>query len=199
MSYVPKVLARAATLDSNPAGVAAEMRVAAELCRFGFHVARPYWTEDEIDLLVAYEISGTVVFVPIQVKCVQFVTATRKCRVPTCFIQGLKKRYIENNKWLSLVLYNPHEDWFWFIDGAINICKAYDAQKAWHKHIAYNQIADDADVRIGLTKKGRDNFDALWKCPAKAGTFWDQRLARIAKQIAENRDRVAEIKAAMNW
>jgi len=199
MTTKSNTVTRVTTLGSSPAGVAAEMRVAAELCRFGFHVAQPYWTENEIDLLVAFETSGQVIFVPLQVKCVQFKTATESTQNPTYFIQNLKKCYVDGNKWLCLAIYNPHFDRFWFIDGAQNIRDAYNAQKDWRKHVPYDEIPSDGDVRIGLTKLGRGNFDKDWKCPENGAIFWDQRISRIAKRIADNREMVAEIKAAMGW
>ena len=199
MNEKPKLVTRAVTLKASLAGVAAEMRVAAELCRHGFHVARPYWNEDEIDLLVAYEVSNQVVSIPIQVKCVQFKSSTKRAQDPVYFIQNLKRRYVDGKRWLSLALYNPQNDWFWFIDGAVNIRAAYNSQRFWRRHIPYRKLRRQDDVRIGLSRKGRGDFDRRWKCPQKAAIFWDQRIASIAKKIADNPKTVAGIKAEMGW
>jgi hypothetical protein len=186
---------------TTASGVAGEMRVAGELCRHGFHVAKPYWGDDEVDLLVFVQRGSQIVFIPVQVKTVQFPVATSKTPEPKSFIQGLKKRYVQENEWLCLAIYNPAEDCFWFVDGSDRIRDAYNSQKDWHKHKPFDDLRSEDDVRIGCSNLSSDTtaFNADYKIPPDAARFWSDRIGRIANQIAGRRDNVDEIKAAMGW
>ena len=197
----PKPIVRKVSLTNTAAGVAGEMRTAGELCRHGFRVAKPYWGDNEVDLLVFLERGSEIVHIPIQVKTVQFDGATKKTPDPKSFVQGLKKRYVQKNEWLCLVIYNPAEDWFWFIDGSERIREAYKAQKSWHKHKSYDSLGSDDDVRLGCSKLSSDTntLDADYKVPPDAAIFWAERIGRIADKIANRKQSVDLIKATMGW
>ncbi len=77
---------RVPALSNTFSGVAAEARVAAELVRQGFRVAKPLWTDDEVDLIVLCKGEGTALPIPIQVKSVQFLESkTTKLSDPALF------------------------------------------------------------------------------------------------------------------
>jgi hypothetical protein len=70
---MPERIRRVPALTNTFSGVAGEARVAAELVRGGFRVAKPLWTDDEADLLVLMRTDGALLPIVVQVKSVQFL------------------------------------------------------------------------------------------------------------------------------
>jgi hypothetical protein len=104
------MIRRIHALENTFSGVAGEARIAAEFVRCGLRVAKPYWTDDEVDLVVLYRHENSVLPLPVQVKSLQFLESkTRKLSDPR-FLSGLKKRYVEKNPALCLAIYRPDED-----------------------------------------------------------------------------------------
>jgi len=115
-------------LTNTFSGVAGEARIAAEFVRCGFRVADPYWTDDEVDLLVLEREENLAVPLSIQVKSVQFLP-DRNQKIPThAFTQGLKKRYVTKSPAFALAIYLVDTDEIFFIDGPANIRRVYEAQ-----------------------------------------------------------------------
>jgi hypothetical protein len=179
---MPDKIKRVHALTNTASGVAGEARVGAELARCGIQVAKPYWNDDEIDLLVLHRNGALLYPIPIQVKSVQ--------RDPddtgNNFIQRLKKRYIEQLPPLCLAIYNPKTDRIWFIDTAERIRSVYRDQGEWHKHKSYDTLGDDEDVRIGLNPTAESTrLDADWLVPRDDASWLSTRIIRATETIRE--------------
>lgn len=162
-----KKVERAYGLTNSFSGTVGEMAVAAHLVRCGLRVAKPYWSDNEIDLLVFWQKGKDYIPVSVQVKSVQLASSINSEK----HIQGLKKKYIENNKYLCLAIYSPERNKIWLIDGADNIksvqsdgVKASKGRKGVDRK-AYSKIKVDEDVPIyvNLTNSGDSSFDSRWR------------------------------------
>ena len=168
-------------------GQAGELSVAALLVRAGLRVAQPFWTNDFTDLLILQESLRWVLPIPVQVKSVQQATKDN----PEVQIQGLKKKYVENNPALCLAIYSPAHDKIWFIPGQDNIRGVY---KSWAEQGSsgagrprkgYDDISleDNVSIRVNLSTQGDESFDSKWlvdrKSPKK---LWNQ-LHDLADQL----------------
>lgn len=172
-------------------GIAGEARVAAELVRCGLRVAKPYWADDEVDLLVLVEAQrGLEVPLPIQVKSIQLApphpAADREeARRPA--IHGLKKRYVEQNPALCLAIYRPDTDDIWFINGAENIKRVYDEQASASARgeRPYTELREEDDVTIAVEPAP----DALreWLVPKGDAAWITERLARTMRKVVRER------------
>lgn len=143
---------RALALNNTYSGILGEMAVASLLLRSGYKVAKPYWNNDVIDLIVLIraESGHSYLPIPVQVKSVQLLGGTKKHdgAVRGAFqsqgatkgmvqrstsskmevaIEGLRKEYIDRNPSLCLCIYSPEFNKCWFIPGAHNIRKVHEA------------------------------------------------------------------------
>lgn len=184
---------RVPALSNTFSGVAAEARVAAELIRNGFRVAKPFWTDDEVDLLVLYKLDGKAFPIPIQVKSVQFLESkTRKLSDPR-FVPNLKKKYIEKNAALCLAIYRPDIDDIWFIDGPENIKSVYDQDAMENSRKPYAELEDDSEVGIRLTFENCP-LNEKWLAPKQDGKWWSDRFERFAKKLTDENVQAAQIR-----
>lgn len=182
-------LRRIPAVTNTFSGALGETRAVAELIRCGMKVAKPYWNDDEMDLLVFIDVGQRIVPLPVQVKSRQFLRSEEKIFIP------IKKKYITGNPGLCLILYYPKGDEFWVIHGSANIIKAYDAQAAWNsKHTMFTHIVEDGDVRLAFLKSN-DAFDKDWKVDKQDASDISQRLASTAKDIRQNCDAVKGLEA----
>lgn len=173
---------RVHALTNTASGVAGEARVAAELARCGIQVAKPYWNDDEVDLLVLWRSGQTLYPVPVQVKAVQRLDN----KGSNDFIQKLKKRYVERLPSLCLAIYEPKSDRIWFIDTSERIRQVYKDQANWHKHKPYEELTDDKDVRIGLSLTDKESrLDKDWLVPRDDASWLSTRIARATKPIRD--------------
>lgn len=171
---------RVHALTNTASGAAGEARVAAELTRCGIQAAKPYWNDDEVDLLVLWRDGQTLYPVPVQVKSVQRLHD----KGGNDFISGLKKRYVDGLPSLCLAIYHPKTDRIWFIDTAERIKQVYAAQVDWHKHVPYAELADDDDVRIGLNLAEKaSRLDAEWLVPRDDASWLSRRIVRATQPI----------------
>jgi hypothetical protein len=180
-------------LEKTFSGVAAEARIVAELVRCGLKVAKPYWTNDEMDLLILYHEGDSVLTIPVQVKSVQFLESkSRKCTNPR-FLQALKKRYIEKNPALCLAIYRPDEDRIWFIDGAENIKTVYDENAIASGRPRYCDLREESEVAIRLTLE-KCPLDAKWLVPPRDAKWLSDRISRVSKSLLKRQRHTAQIK-----
>jgi len=173
---------RVHALTNTASGAAGEARVAAELTRCGLQAAKPYWNDDEVDLLVLWRDQRTLFPVPVQVKSVQRLHD----RGGNDFISGLKKRYVEGLPSLCLAIYHPKTDRIWFIDTAQRIKETYAAQKDWHKNVPYINLGADDDLRIGLNLADNvSRLDADWLVPRDDASWLSKRIVRATESIRD--------------
>lgn len=173
---------RVHALTNTASGSAGEARVAAELARCGIMTAKPYWNDDEVDLLVLWRDGHTLFPVPVQVKSIQRLQDKGKHD----YISGLKKRYVEGLPSLCLAIYNPASDRIWFIDTAEQIREVYKKQASWHKHVPYADLTRDDDVRIGLDLTGEQCWlDDDWLVPQDDASWLSRRVHRATKPLRQ--------------
>jgi hypothetical protein len=177
-------LRRVHALTNTFSGVAAEARVAAEMVRCGLRVAKPYWTDDEVDLIVLSRRDKLVIPVPVQVKSVQFLESKHRKNSDPRFIKNLKKRYVEGNAALCLMIYQPDKDKMWFIDGAENIRNVYEEDAKATGRTRYHDLKLKDDVAIRVTF---DNcsLDVNWLVPANDAKWLSYRVNRITNWLVE--------------
>ena len=100
----------------------------------------------------------------------------------------MKKRYIEGLPSLCLAIYHPKTDRIWFIDTAKHIKHTYTTQKDLHKHVAYSDLADDDDVRIGLNLADTvSRLDSDWLVPRDDASWLSKRIVRATKPIKNSK------------
>jgi hypothetical protein len=172
-------------LSNTFSGVAGEARVAAELVRCGFLVAKPYWTDDEADLILfdrRRSQSYAVVPVIIQVKSVQFMPNKLQETPSRRFIQGLRKRYVLTSPAFALAIYRVDHDEIFFIHGPENVKAVYDAQSSWNnKHVSFDRLDPEADVRIAVNFDGGIPGD--WKVPRLDSNWLSARIHPMVEAV----------------
>jgi hypothetical protein len=187
-------------LTNTFSGVAGEARVAAELVRCGFLVAKPYWTDDEADLIIIdrrHSQSYSVVPVVIQVKSVQFLPNKRQQTPSRTFIQGLRKRYVLNSPAFALAIYRVDQDEIFFIHGQDNVRSVYEAQHSWNrKHIPFDSLKADDDVRIAVNLS--DGIPGDWLIPRLKPAWLSNRIHGMVKTVMEDH-RVANAAVQGLW
>jgi len=189
-----KPISRIPALKNTWSGLAGEARVAAQLVAFGLYVAKPYWNDDEIDLLILEGANTDLLPIPVQAKAVQDDGADHIATV-----QGLRRMYVDRQPALCLAIWSPRWDRIWFIDGSDNIKAAYTAQAASRKgkpgrpKPAYETLKDDDDVRlqIDLSAKGNADFDSRWLVNHLRPSDLTNRVFALAKRMRESKARVA--------
>lgn len=176
---------RVHALTNTFSGAAGEARVAAEFVRCGFRAAKPYWTDDEVDLLVLERAQNVPVPLVIQVKAVQFLPNSKQKMPKRVFIQGLKKRYVTKSPAFAVAIYRVDTDQIFFVDGPENVTDLYEAQKAWNKkHIAFEDLNDDDDVRIAVhDDKG---LDGDWTVSMTDASWLSGRVKRLAEEVVKS-------------
>ena len=123
---MPSSFRRVPALTNTFSGVAGEARVAAELVRGGMKVARPYWTDDEADLVIIVWANRGLLPIIVQVKALQFLP-DGKGQVPVrAYIQGLRKRYLSKSPAFVLALYRVDEDFIYLIPGHDKVIAIYE-------------------------------------------------------------------------
>jgi hypothetical protein len=160
-------------LRNTYSGVIGEMAIATALIRRGYKVAKPYWNDDVIDLLVLlpHESGHSFVPIPIQIKSLQ-PASEKECG------DGLKKKYVDRTPLLCLAIYSPEHDRIWFIPGAHNIRKAHRAgvirsqQRRGPNRVPWEKLEPTDAVRVYVDMSGTQsselqewllNSDAQWK------------------------------------
>src|SRR5580704_18972552 len=110
-------------LTNTYSGIAGELAVATALLLSGYKVAKPYWNNDAMDLLVLWqnESGHSHSVIPVQVKSVQR-GSSKKTEIP---IDGLKKKYVQRHPSLCLGIFSPELNKVWFIPGARNILRVH--------------------------------------------------------------------------
>lgn len=186
------MIRRVHALTNTFSGVAAEARVAAEMVRCGLRVAKPYWTDDEVDLIVLSRRDSLVIPVPVQVKSVQFLESKHKKITDPRFIRKLKKRYVEGNAALCLAIYRPDEDKMWFIDGAENIRQVYEEDAKATGRKKYRDLTPKDSVAIRVTF---DNctLDENWLVPPHDAKWLSDRVGRIIDWLVEQQRESVQI------
>lgn len=186
-----KKVTRVVALKNTWSGGAGEARVAAQLFSFGLHVAKPYWNDDEVDLLVLHGNNNNFLPVPVQVKAVQ-----NDGKNPRVAIQGLKKRYVERQPGLCLAIWSPRWDKIWFIEGRENIRNVYANQAQAHgrgrPRTPYENLKDTNDVRIyvDLSKEGDTAFDKRWLIRHGQPKALTDRIGTLARWLRTKKARI---------
>jgi hypothetical protein len=196
---MPKGFRRVHALTNTFSGVAGEARVAAEFVRCGLRVSKPYWTDDEVDLLVlerTHQLHARfAVPVIIQVKAVQFLPnkdQTIPTRVP---VRRLKKRYITKSPAFGLAIYRVDTDEIFFIDGEARIRSVYDSQISWNKkHVSFDSLSAEDEVRISVHEQKGIKGD--WKVDKNDARWLSDRIQRIVSQV-DNESLLAQASIAL--
>lgn len=186
---MPYKLRRIHAVTNTFSGVLGEVRIAAELLRCGFKVAKPYWNDDEMDLLAFLTVGTQIVPIPIQVKSRQFMRGEGRTFI------SIKKAYVSRNMGLCLFLYYPAEDTMWLINGREAIIGAYNAQASWDaNHTRYAKIKKGANVKFAFPK-AETSFDSKWKIDTSDASDISRRLAAVAKKTLEHNKIVKGLEA----
>lgn len=159
-------------LTNTASGVAGEAAVTAALLRAGLQVAKPYWNDDEMDLLIFWKDGRDFIPIPVQVKSVQSTSVTKSGKVRIIFDavpEGVRKRYVDRQPSLCLAIYSPAQNKIWFIPGANNIKEVYATwlktrSKKGRKSPTYATMKPDQDVpiHVNVSKVGDADFDGKW-------------------------------------
>jgi len=182
-------------LNNTASGVAGEAAVTAALLRAGLRLAKPYWTDNEVDLLVLWEESSGLIPIPIQVKSVQ--AAVNETEAHT---QNLKKRYIEASPYLCLAIYSVARNKIWIIPKSENIKRVYkewaDAPKTGPgaPRTKYEEIDPKngtVNIRVDVSAKGNKDFDKKWLLDAEDAS-------RVSKVFADLGGEIEASDAALN-
>jgi len=162
--------------------------MAAEFVRYGFRVAKPYWNDDEIDLLLIDKDADHILTIPIQVKSIQFLPDKKTYELPDKkAIQGLRKKYLSRNLALCVAIYRPDSDSVWFINGSKNVIAAYEAQSSWNaQHKAFASLDDDDEVRIYVPCDMSSHLQAEWLLPPHDPTPLRKRISDIKKEMSDH-------------
>ena len=172
-------------LTNTFSGVAGEARVAAELVRCGFLIAKPYWTDDEADLILLdrrYGQSYSVIPVVIQVKSVQFLPNKRQELPSHRFIKGLRKRYVLNSPAFALAIYRVDQDEIFFIHGQDNVRSVYEAQSSWNsKHVPFDALKPEENVRIAVDFN--EGIPGEWKVPRFDASWLSTRIHDMVETV----------------
>ena len=188
MAQPKKVTAKYA-LSNFYSGITGEARFTAEFLRNGIQVAKPYWNDDEIDLLVFTMQSGQLIPIPIQVKTIQFLPNANNKMPNTKTLQGLKKKYIERQPTLCLAVYEPETDSMWLVAGASEIKAIYDEQyNHGRKQKKYLDINGDKDLPISWDRLPEDDFTKKYLVDKLTPQVLYKKISQLAKSIQVTMD-----------
>ena len=177
-------------LTNTASGVAGEASVTAAFLRVGLRVAKPYWADNEVDLLVLWEEASRLIPIPVQVKSVQAPQNESEAK-----IQGLKKRYVEGNPFLCLAVYSVARNKIWFIPKSENIKNVYmawaDAPKSGPgalrtKYVDIDHNNGEVGIRVDVSKNGNAEFDKMWLIDTEDPSKMRKVFADLAKEINAN-------------
>jgi len=184
----PPPVKRLYGVTNTYSGVVGEMAVATALIRAGHQVAKPYWNDDEMDLLVFWWDEPDFIPIPIQVKSLQRAGSDKE-EIAT---QGLKKKYVEGQPALCLAIYSPELNKIWFIPGADKIREVHQfgveaSRLRGNPRDAYETIDLENDVRIyvNLTKQGDAAFDGKWLIDVESPMKINQTIRTLARRCKE--------------
>jgi hypothetical protein len=187
-----KKITRPFHLTNSFSGSLGEMRVAAELTRYGFRIAKPYWNDDEVDLLLLdNDPSYGFVPIPFQVKSIQVAGNT------TRYIEGLKRKYVDRQRYLCLAIYDPKSDDIWVIDRAENIVAEYNANPV--KGRPFDSLAPDDEVKIKFRKSPKAAFNQKWLLDKNDAIPFSKRMKDLTHAYATDSTVRDMIKALMDW
>jgi hypothetical protein len=181
----PKKVKAVHSLTNTYSGVAAEIRAAAEFVRCGLKVSKPYWTDDEIDLLILMPEKTRLTPIPVQVKAIQFNPDAKTNKQPVRKpLQGLKKKYVERQLALCLVVYRPDTDHLWFFPSADAIRALYAKQyEEGIKEKKYDELDQEDDVPIAIELKPADAFNEQYLWTGKDRHWLTQKLFDLAHRL----------------
>lgn len=165
------------------------MIAAAALLRCGFCVLDPLWNDDEQDLIVLWN-STSDIPLPTQVKAFQGADGE---------VSGLKKKYLERNKDLSLFAFSLDHDLAWFIPGSDTVI-SYHASWVARSNSAPRRgrpagLYEDIDVDKGevpirfCTTIGDDVESDSWLIDTRRASLFSSKVKNLADKIQERRDR----------
>ena len=131
-------------LNNTYSGAVGELAVATTLLRCGHKVAKPYWNNDAMDLVVLHlcKDGTTHMVIPVQVKSIQRLQSVSE-EIP---ISGLKKIYLDRIPNLCLAIYSPEFNRIWFVPGADSIRELH---------------ADGVQKSIGRPGRNRDSYESI--------------------------------------
>jgi hypothetical protein len=188
-THTPQPVKPKYALINSFSGVVGEMRIAAEFIRCGIQVAKPYWNDDEIDLLVFRYIDNHLIPIPVQIKSIQYLPRPKGRVQKTKQLQGLKKIYVERQAPLCLAVYEPNSDRIWFVAGANNIKKIYADQHAkGRKKKAYKDVDENSDLPISWDAKPDSEFDRQFLLDKDDPRWLYKMVSDLAKRIRKTHD-----------
>jgi len=181
---------RVHALTSFWSGYAGEARAAAELTRCGLRVAKPFWNDDEWDLVLLLPVAQKLLPLPVQVKSVQFLG-----KKDSVYVQGLKRCYLDRNPGLCLILYRPDQDAFWFLAGAETIKKHF-IRLHRDGEVAYERLLEVDDVALRV-----DHDDYLPECkmPREDAAWLSKQLDRLATELSEQQELERQMASLLAW
>lgn len=186
-------------LDNTYSGAVGELAVATILLRCGQKVAKPYWNNDVMDLVVLHRCKDGVthMVIPVQVKSIQRLQSLSE-EIP---ISGLKKRYLDRTPNLCLAIYSPEFNRIWFVPGADNIRALHKAgvQKSigrpGRNRDSYESIDPTGDVAIyvDLEETGSTELNKWLLNPDRPGEMINPFIRELAVRFETD----AEVEAAV--
>jgi hypothetical protein len=162
-------------VEPTVSGRVGEYAAMKEFLRSGYSVAKPLDENTPIDILLFKNSGNLTISIPIQAKSTQFGQLKKAGKVydkATYTIEGLLKRYVEQDFLLSLFVYRPVDNTMWFFPGAESIRKAYDLQQNRHRpKKGYTSLSLDSDVGLIFDVRTTKEFKR-WKVPIRRNAAW---------------------------
>ena len=182
-------------LTNTASGVAGEAAVTAALLRAGLQVAKPYWNDDEMDLLVFGKSGDDFIPIPIQVKSVQ---CRNEIEDEVC-TQGLRKMYVERQPALCLAIFSPAQNKIWFFAGPDKIKQVHaeGVLSSCGKRTKYEDIPVVKEtepkkkygmvpIYVNVSEKGDIAFDKQWLIDTKSPKKLREQISELATRIMLN-------------
>lgn len=195
---------RVPALNNTYSGAVGELAVATILLRCGHKVAKPFWNNDAMDLVVLHRCKdGTNhLVIPVQVKSVQRLQSLNK-EIP---ISGLKKKYLDRIPGLCLAIYSPEFNRMWFIPGADKIRELHAAgvQKSiahrGKNRESYESIHPGSDVPIyvNIEETGPSALNRWLVDPYRPGEKIDSLLRELGIRLEPDLEVQAAVEASFD-
>lgn len=185
-----RTVRRLYSLTNTASGTAAEIIAAGALLRAGCLVAKPYWNDDEIDLLVFSGGRRDLVWLPVQVKSIQFCSRS----TATGCTRGLRKKHLERQPFLCLIIYAPRNNKLWLIPGARTIKQVHqEGVRKNRRRKPYSRISTNGEVRIyvDISKEGDKEFDAEWLIDTDSPSSMTAKISELGKAKKKHERQVA--------
>lgn len=176
-----------ATWSSGLSGNVGEYRVAAELLRAGFNVAKPYWDIDGWDLVVFVAVHQLLVPLPLQVKSVQQSAGESGKPTASREVQGLYKKYVEAG--VGVAIYAPDKDKIWLFLSENEVKEAFVAVE--RRKLTFESINSEDELPLRVPEDSQA-FDGKW-CVSAGNVQLSQRLIRRAEVEIEQTRLVAQL------